>query len=426
MTASVRALSCPSCGAPIEVRAAGFTVTIVCGNCGSTLDATDPALGLIEKSARALNRPAIALGTRGRLEGVDWDVIGYLERSGDGAQWQEYLLFNPYHGYRFLIDDGSRFRFGTMLDRLPAVVGRTATLDGIAFDGGDPYEARVDFVVGEFYWRVTVGETVTASEYGGGGRYLSREENDREVSWTRIDRLPPGVAETAFGLPPRDTSDDATDHGGSPHRRALLESLYVGGLAIVLLFIVMLAGPAPRLALSGALIVEPGGKPVTQVFGPFALDRGTSAVGITASASVDNARVELDYALVNTVTQQRFEAGTTAEYYRGRDSDGDWSEGDSRPEVIIASLPRGRYNLVVDAQAYHWQAGPGYQGGYDGFGRPQAGETPRVPPVAISFSIIRDARFNSSFLLALLAILAWPAWLLWREWQFHSAGSDDE
>ena len=50
-------------------------------------------------------------------------------------------------------------------------------------------------------------------------------------------------------------------------------------------------------------------------------------------------------------SQESFDAYATAEHYHGRDSDGDWSEGDASPRVRLASIPRGRYQLVVEVAA---------------------------------------------------------------------------
>ena len=81
-----------------------------------------------EEAARELELP---LGARGTLRGVEWEVIGYLRRSEHGSYgWEEYLLFNPYYGYRWLITNGRGWSFGEMLTRAPDWGGDSPALDG--------------------------------------------------------------------------------------------------------------------------------------------------------------------------------------------------------------------------------------------------------------------------------------------------------
>src|SRR5579863_3809614 len=98
----VRALNCPGCGAAITLRSLGQAVNVVCEGCHSILDAKDPNLKILQTFAAAasMDHPMIPLGTRGKIRGTDYEVIGFQRRSiqSDGIiySWHEYLLFNPY------------------------------------------------------------------------------------------------------------------------------------------------------------------------------------------------------------------------------------------------------------------------------------------------------------------------------------------
>jgi uncharacterized Zn finger protein len=50
---AVKALSCPSCGGTVTLRAAGYTVTVACEYCGSILDVTNPEVRLITEYRQA-------------------------------------------------------------------------------------------------------------------------------------------------------------------------------------------------------------------------------------------------------------------------------------------------------------------------------------------------------------------------------------
>src|SRR4051794_9094224 len=187
---AVKALTCPSCGGTVTLRAARYRVTVACEYCGSILDVANPEVRLITEYSQALEELEIKLGARGTLKGVEWEVVGYLGRSEHGTYpWSEYLLFNPYHGYRWLVTNGRGWSFGEMLTRTPGGV----TWRGINLDGQDyrPFfangQAQVDYVLGEFYWRVAVGEEVRSDDYVRPGWMLSREANGEEISWTLLE-----------------------------------------------------------------------------------------------------------------------------------------------------------------------------------------------------------------------------------------------
>ncbi len=217
MTATVRAVTCPQCGGTIALRAAGLSVSLVCEHCGTTLDATSDDVRVITAAQQAMHQPAIALGTRGTLRGEQWEVVGYLERTDGYQGWQEYLLFNPYLGYRFLVDDGRCFSLGVLIDRTPDTVFDGYELDGARYRRfGSGYKASVTFVVGEFYWRVRVGEQVHVTDYVRPGAMLTCEENRQERSWTLLTLLGVGEAEEAFGLEPGQDPRGSRRHRTSP------------------------------------------------------------------------------------------------------------------------------------------------------------------------------------------------------------------
>lgn len=116
--------SCPSCGGSLSIRAPGQSETIACQYCGSLLDPRDPAHLLLEKCIAAIYQPAIPIGSRGKLRGDEFEVIGHMRRATkyDGVfyAWSEYLLFNPYKGYRWLTEYAGHWNLLKPLPQPPA------------------------------------------------------------------------------------------------------------------------------------------------------------------------------------------------------------------------------------------------------------------------------------------------------------------
>jgi hypothetical protein len=98
-------LNCPNCGASITLRALGQASSVVCEGCGSILDAKDPKLQIIQTFHRIVSSdpPLIPLGTRGKIRGTDYEVIGLERRTINvdlvDYHWHEYILFNPHSDF---------------------------------------------------------------------------------------------------------------------------------------------------------------------------------------------------------------------------------------------------------------------------------------------------------------------------------------
>lgn len=420
---AVKALSCPSCGGAVELRAAGYTVTVACQYCGSILDVTNPSVRLIREYHQAAGELEIPLGTRGTLRGVEWEAIGYLRRSEHGNYgWEEYLLFNPYHGYRWLVKVRGAWSLGEMLTRTPRGGYSGITLDQDFYqsffrDG----EAQVDYVVGEFYWRVTRGENVHTDDYVRPGFMLSRESNDLEVSWTLNELLEPGEIRKAFGVtagnpwPP-------LPHQPSPWRAFLKTGSKVAAVAALLLIAVMIFFGSTRELAQGSFTIG-ADRERTATIGPVTLTRPWQKVEIKAYVPrLENGWLDLDYRLVERSTQQAYDAYGAAERYSGYDSDGSWSEGSRRKTVTIPSVPAGTYDLVIDYKGNRWTGSTGTVTGIFG-ARDDWMAASNAPQVEVS---IRQGMADWGLFLIALILLPLPLlWGLFRHVSFEQARQDE-
>ena len=357
---AVKALDCPSCGGTIQLRAAGYTVTVACIYCGSILDVANPDVRLIKEFHEAAAQLEIPLGTRGTLRGVEWEAIGYVRRSEAGAYpWVEYLLFNPYHGYRWLITNGRGWSFGEQLTRAPDWSGGGLVLDGKLYT---PFftegRAQVDYVLGEFYWRVQVGETVATDDYVRPGFMLSREANEQEIAWSLSELLTPKEIGDAFGVSAPKNPWPPLPHQPSPYGKVLSAGWKITLGAIVFLIAVgmLFGGGATLLRQTVPLSID--GRENSVTLGPITVTRPYQLVRIRADVpGLENAWVDLDYTLVNRQNQETYQAYGVAERYSGRDSEGPWSEGSGAATVKLAAVPRGTYDLVVDYSGTRWGSG---------------------------------------------------------------------
>ncbi len=360
----VQSLYCPNCGAPLAIRGMGKTVSVVCEHCLTVLDARDSRLQILQQfQARERIMPLIPLGTRGKWRGDPWEAIGFQVRTivvdGVAYSWAEYVLFNPYKGFRYLTEYQGHWNDVTTLRTLPEVSTKTARpvarVLGKAYAHFQSAEAETTYVVGEFPWQVRVGERAQVMDFVAPPQMLSREKIGEEIVWSLGEYVTGATIWQAFQLPGQPPAAQGTyANQPSPHKGGVKEMWVVCGL--LLLALLMLSQAVLLLArneevLRNAYSFSPGtGQEASFVTGVFELKGRTSDVEVEIHTDLSNNWAYLNFALINSDTGQAFDFGREVSYYSGRDSDGDWSEGHRDDSVLIPSVPAGRYYLRVEPE----------------------------------------------------------------------------
>lgn len=207
-----RAFNCPNCGAPVTVQLEG-SKSVTCGSCKSLIDLS-AGIGAELKYAVQDEpvKPLIALGSTGRLEGSDWQVVGFQHRMGrspgedEQFGWSEYLLYNRQKGFCFLVDAEDGWSLVRPTTGAPVVSGGGASARylGTTYRQQYSYDAETTYVAGEFYWRVERGQRTSNRDYAGPkGAVLSLERADKELTWSLGNRLDGAAVAQAFKLDAR-------------------------------------------------------------------------------------------------------------------------------------------------------------------------------------------------------------------------------
>lgn len=386
-----RSLLCPSCGGPLTLRAGGISVTAVCPACGAALDVANDDVRLIAAARARTRQLLLPTGTRGTLVGTEWEVVGYQQRSSSGEdgdyQWDEYLLFNPYRGFRFLSHYEDTW---TLYAMLREAVGDNGEVSGDKrrYILESSSTATTDYVLGEFYWRVRVGDSVALREFVSPPYSLSEERSADEVTWSRGVALDDQTVRGAFSLAPPAAAH--ADEAGGGHRLRLL--WVTAGIALLLLIVLA----SLNFGRDRNLLVVQQTFPVTGADqpGPPASDvftvpgrGGNLQIQVTAQSARD--WVDTDIALVSADGGQRFDAPFSIDLFRNQKT----------ASYTFGSVPGGSYKLLATFKP-NTVARIGQS--------PSEVAAGLQPTSTISVEVRRHTPSPGSIGLAFLALLAWP------------------
>lgn len=212
ISVSAKQLNCPKCGGQLTLRAPDQALRVTCPQCNSLLDVDGGKLAYFKTLKSKENfQVLIPLGTEGELFGTKYTVIGFLRRyatwQGKTFPWSEYLLYEPSKGFRWLVHNDRHWSFVEPTKSVSGKSGQSAKslrYDGDTFRIYDRGQAIVRYVVGEFYWKVAVGDQARTADYIAPPRMLSFEwsgtKKSREVNITVGTYVPVEEIEKAFGV----------------------------------------------------------------------------------------------------------------------------------------------------------------------------------------------------------------------------------
>ena len=360
VTPKVKSFQCVQCGAAVTQRAFLQTISVSCPSCGCIIDVSDKNLKAISTFASKIRvTPHIPLGTRGTFKDGEFEVIGFLQRfitvEGLEYSWREYLLFNPFKGFRWLSEYNGHWNYIRSTLRRPKILGHNEVhFDDEVFQHFQSATAKVDYVIGEFYWRVEYGESCVVSDFIAPPRMLSVERTENEMSYSLGEYVEPEQLARAFRLttplPPK-VGVGATQP--SPYGETAAKVGRLTALFLMIALAIQLASlglAQDRLVYQTSLVYKAGEAETSRVSDVFELTGRPSNVVLRTRANVSNAWIYLSMALINDDTGTAYNFGREIGYYYGTDSDGAWTEGSQSDEVFLPSIPAGHYYLRLEPE----------------------------------------------------------------------------
>jgi hypothetical protein len=407
---AVGKMGCPNCGGSLELNAPDKTERVTCPFCNSLLDVNQGNLKFLHALAKVENPFVLPIGAEGTFaDDVKFKIIGAMVRSLNsyGVQyfWHEYLLYNPQIGFRWLIHSDNHWSFVEPINAADVIApigydkSANAVYQGKNFRIFQDATSTVEYVQGEFYWRVEQGEKVRAVDFVNAPLMLSQEITNNEMNWSLGTYLTREAVEKAFGV-----SDLPKPWSVAPNQ-PFTGGFYIKwgfamlGLLIFVAIAMIPLGGFSSTPLNQQIVLPPAAnaQAAQTVFSqPFEL-KGRRNVKITASAPVNNSFADLDIDLINEQNSEVESVSIPIEYYSGVDEGESWSEGGQTQNATLSSLPAGKYTLRVEGTWQNFQQ-------------------PMPVSVKIEQNISRGVNFFCAF--SILAIL--PFLALIRKWTFEA------
>jgi hypothetical protein len=204
-----RQFNCPQCGTTLTPLLAS-SKSLACGSCHSLIDLTAGVGGELRHAVQDEPiQPLIALGSVGRLQGTDWQVVGFQHRMGtepgeedEHFGWEEYLLYHRKRGFIFLVDASDGWSLVKPATGAPTLAknGQSASYLGTPYRLQTSYRAETTYVAGEFYWQVRRGQVTSNQDFSSGKGLLSREQSPGEVTWSVGSKIDSSLVASAFQL----------------------------------------------------------------------------------------------------------------------------------------------------------------------------------------------------------------------------------
>jgi hypothetical protein len=359
-------ITCPECRNIITLYDPEGSEYCACAKCHSFLRFTEKNGTIIQKQAPAVKQaPVIKLGSTGILQGIQFRLIGYIEKKEQASKyaWREYILYNYEKGYANLSEFDGHWNFVAGKELYPdldKLVDRSWTFvnyEDNEYNLFNKYTAVTTSLIGEFDWDILT-EKAKTSEFIAPPNIIIKEQ-DKGTSpadfylgkYIEAKEIADAF-KTDIKLFPEKIGIGANQP--SVHAKRWFSVYKLAPILIVLVavlgFIAMYASPGYQVMDSDYHIVNDSTK--VNEFKPFItpsfeLKNRSSALDFLIKSDIDNNWLEATIVLVNEKNNQSWEVTKSIEYYHGYEDGESWTEGSQDAEVLLSGIPGGKYHLNI-------------------------------------------------------------------------------
>ncbi len=208
---TLRAIRCPNCGAPLKLLGGGRVLSVTCQYCKSVIDLTKEDRVLA--NFKGVDPPVtfFKIGMEGKIYNICWRIIGLVVcKDRYGEKWNEFLLFSPYFGYAWLVDESDgKLYFSRRVRDLDLRdwargINPPKTIkykNRFFFQDDNPYGVFIEYVEGELTWVAKRGDKLYSWDYKSKDEFINIERTEIEVESYLTKPLNARKIEDSFKYP---------------------------------------------------------------------------------------------------------------------------------------------------------------------------------------------------------------------------------
>ena len=289
--------------------------------------------------------------------------------------------------------------------------------DGLEYRRFNAGKAEVVYVVGEFYWRVAVGEECETEDFIHAPYMLSRERMASEVTWSIGEYLPADDVQSAFTVRdklPRTVGVYANQPNPWEARHRGVCGLFWKFMVVAVIAQLLFLYVVAETVLKHRIVFSPTQDEVTVTTPEFVISSLTRRLAVKHATDIDNNWVSVSTTLIEKNTGKAWLGMQEIAHYSGVDGGESWSEGSRGDELVFKGVPPGTYYLAID-----------YELGTD-----------RNLRVVDSIEVERNAPGWSNFVFLLVFLVVFPLFTRsrraafetrrWNESSLYSASDDSD
>ena len=291
--------------------------------------------------------PPLRLGSKGVFEGHEMVICGYMVRStycdGEAYYWDEYLLYNPRVGFRWLVDSDGHWSYVEPVGVADVEAGTYyAKHQGRSYRAFDDVGSQVEFVLGQFYWNVEPGERVEMRDFTSPPYTLAEEKTAPKSPGPRAPTCPRATSRSALARPCETRPPGPWGLGSRIRTPASTKSLACLMVLAIAVFAYGTTRAKSAVVLQKTFDFAAGAAagPDAVFSEPFTLKGGRN-LEFEAYSPVSNSWVYLQFDLINESTGAVTFFDMPIEQYSGPD----WKEGSSTAKKILKSVGSGEHTL---------------------------------------------------------------------------------
>lgn len=383
------------------LKAVSYSVT--CSHCGTLYDAYSEELKSRNVSINPDFKPAIELGKTGVLNNKKYLVTGILIKNERSTSyfWEEYVLFNPIHGYAYLTQyDGHWTFLESTVDAPHKIEGENAyAYEKTLFLLFAKYKTEIKGAKGEFPFKLTIDDIPVVEEYIAPPHIIICEKNSTYFEWFKGHYIEPDELKQAFSLdavPARKGTGVIQPFISSVNPIALKNFLISFGVILIALQFYFSFNSHNDIAYQKSYLINDSLNNTEIYTNTFNLNYGTKNTEVVISSPLHNNWIYCAASLVNEATGIVYDFDLEAEFYSGTEGGESWSEGKGWASKVISQVPEGKYYLILIPK-----------------------KPDNISSMSLNVSVKRDVDVLSNFLIIVLIIAIFPIYFYVRRNSFE-------